>query len=170
MVAVAFGVAAFLAPRETMAFLVLLFGAFAFADGVFTVGAGLSVSWLSLFLEGVVGMVVGLLTWLVPSVREFWFVELIAAWAFITGALELVGAYRLRKVATGPLVRAEWLLAASGIVSLVLGVLLTVQTYATGLEFVAVLGGYAVISGLLLLALGWNIRTWPHIVPPAATA
>ena len=170
IVAVVFGVAAFLAPRETMALLVLLFGAFAFADGVFTVGAGLSVNWLSLFLEGVVGMVVGLVTWFVPSIREFWFVELIAAWAFLTGGLELVGAFRLRRLVKGAMAKGEWLLAASGVVSLVLGALLTVQPNATGLAFVTVLGGYALISGVLLLALGLNIRTWPHELAPPATA
>ena len=170
IVAVVFGVAAFLAPRETMALLVLLFGAFAFADGVFTVGAGLSVNWLSLFLEGVVGMVVGLVTWFVPSIREFWFVELIAAWAFVTGALELTGALRLRRLVKGAMAKGEWLLGASGVVSLVLGGLLTVQPNATGLAFVSLLGGYAVISGVLLVALGLNIRTWPHKLAPPATA
>lgn len=170
VVAVVFGVAAFLAPRETMALLVLLFGAFAFADGVFTVGAGLSVNWLSLFLEGVVGMVVGLVTWLVPGVREFWFVDLIAAWAVLTGALELAGAYRLRRLVKGPMIKGEWLLGASGVISLVLGGLLFTGPDPAGLAFISVLGGYAVISGVLLLALGLNIRTWPHVVPPALPA
>ena len=170
IVAVTFGVAAFLAPRETMALLVLLFGAFAFADGVFTVGAALSVNWLSLFLEGVVGMIVGLVTWLVPSIRDFWFVELIAAWAFITGALEVVGAFRLRRLVKGPMVQGEWLLGASGVASLVLGGLLSVPPDATGLAFVTILGGYAFVSGVLLLALGLNIRRWPQLVPPTATA
>lgn len=170
IVAVVFGVAAFLAPRETMALLALLFGVFAFADGVFTVGAGLSVNWLSLFLEGVVGMIVGILTWLAPSFREFWFVELIVAWAFLTGALELVGAFRLRRFVKGAMAKGEWLLAASGVVSLALGALLTIQPNATGLAFVTVLGGYAVISGVLLLALGFNIRSWPHELTPSAAA
>jgi uncharacterized membrane protein HdeD (DUF308 family) len=51
IVAVAFGVAALLAPAQTLAVLVSLFGVFAVADGVFTMGAGLSLNWLSLFLK-----------------------------------------------------------------------------------------------------------------------
>ena len=60
--AAAFGVMALLAPDKTLAFLVSLFGIFALADGVFTMGAGFASNWFTLFLEGVVGGAVGLLT------------------------------------------------------------------------------------------------------------
>ena len=109
-VAVAFGVMAFLSPDKTLTFLVSLFGIFAIADGIFTIGAGLATNWLTLFLEGVVGGAIGLLTVLFPAAAQLWFVYLIVAWAFVTGALELSGAYSLRKSATGPLQRGEWLL------------------------------------------------------------
>ena len=68
VVSVAFGIAAFVAPDRTLSLLFSLFGLFALADGVFTMGAGLAVSWLSLFLEGFVGSAVGLLTLFFPSV------------------------------------------------------------------------------------------------------
>ena len=50
-VSVAFGIGALLAPDRTMSLLLSLFGLFALADGAFTMGAGLAVSWLSLFLK-----------------------------------------------------------------------------------------------------------------------
>jgi uncharacterized membrane protein HdeD (DUF308 family) len=164
IVAVAFGVMAFVSPDRTLTFLVSLFGIFALADGIFTIGAGLATNWLTLFLEGVVGGAIGLLTVLFPAAAQLWFASLIVAWAFVTGALELAGAYSLRKSVKGPLVRGEWLLAASGVLSLVFGAAVSAATSAEVARFMWTVGGYAVLSGALLLALALNIRTWPRTV------
>jgi uncharacterized membrane protein HdeD (DUF308 family) len=170
IVAVAFGVTAFLAPEATLAFLVSLFGLFALADGIFTIGAGLSVNWLSLFMEGVVGGAVGLLTLFYPAAAQLWFVYLIMAWAFVTGALELAGAFALRQTVKGPMVKGEWLLGASGVLSLVFGTLVAARPDADPAAFMWTIGGYAILSGALLLALAVNIRSWPRLLPPGATA
>ena len=171
LVAVAFGIAAFLAPQTTLTVLVTLFGVFALADGVFTIGAGLSLNWLTLFLEGVVGGAVGLLTLFYPPAAQMWVVYLlIVAWAFLTGGLELAGALRLRQVVRGPMVTGEWLLGASGILSLLFGAVVALRSDAQGVELAWVLGGYAIISGVLLLALALNIRTWQPTTLSAATA
>jgi uncharacterized membrane protein HdeD (DUF308 family) len=170
VVAVAFGIAAFVAPQTTLSVLVTLFGVFAFADGVFTIGAGLSLNWLTLFLQGVAGGGVGLLTVFYPPAAHAWFVYLIVAWAFVTGGLELAGALRLRQVVQGPMVTGEWLLGASGILSLLFGALVAYRSDAPGVALVLVLGGYAIVSGVLLLALALNIRTWQPTTPSAAMA
>ena len=170
VVAVGFGLAAFLAPEKTLALLVSFFGLFALADGFFTTGAGLSLNWLSLFMEGVFGMAVGLVTLFVPPVAEMWFVELIVAWAFVTGALELGGALRLRQVVNGPMVTGEWLLAASGVLSLLFGGLVAMGPNSGTGAFIWVIGGYAIASGTLLLALALNVRTWRPILPPPTAA
>jgi len=168
LVAVAFGVAAFFAPQTALAFLVSFFAVFAAADGLFTMGAGLSLNWLSLFLEGVAGGAVGLFTFFYPPVAQEAFVYLIGAWAILTGGLELMGAFRLRRVVNGPMVKGEWLLGASGVLSLLFGVLVAVQSDAGGATLAWVIGGYAVLSGALLLALALNIRTWRPGMPAAA--
>jgi len=160
--AVAFGVAAFLAPERTLVFMVSLFGIFALADGFFTIGAGLALNWLTLFLEGVVGAAIGLVTLLAPAAAELAFVYLIVAWAIITGVMELAGAYNLRKLVNGPLVRGEWLLATSGVLSLVFGIAMAVGSPAEVVPFMWTVGGFAVLSGTLLTALALNIRTWPR--------
>jgi uncharacterized membrane protein HdeD (DUF308 family) len=170
LIAVAFGVTAFLAPEATLVFLVSLFGLFALADGIFTMGAGLSVNWLLLFLEGVVGGAVGLLTLFYPAAAQLWFVYLIMTWAFVTGALELVGAFALRQSVKGPMVKGEWLLGASGVLSLVFGTLVAAQPDARAVIFMWTIGTYAILSGALLLALALNIRRWPRWLPPQATA
>jgi uncharacterized membrane protein HdeD (DUF308 family) len=170
IVAMAFGVTAFLAPEATLAFLVSLFGLFALADGIFTMGAGLSVNWVSLFMEGVVGGAVGLLTLFYPATAQLWFVSLIMAWAFVTGVLELAGAFTLRQTVKGPMVKGEWLLGASGLLSLVFGTVVAARPDAGPAAFMWTIGAYAILSGALLLALAVNIRSWPRLLPRGAAA
>ena len=162
--AVAFGVAAFLAPERTLVVMVSLFGIFALADGFFTMGAGLALNWLTLFLEGIFGGAIGLVTLLAPAAAELAFVYLIVAWAIINGVMELAGAYSLRKQVNGPLVRGEWLLAASGVLSLVFGVAMAAGSPADVVPFMWMVGGFAMLSGMLLTALALNIRTWPRML------
>jgi uncharacterized membrane protein HdeD (DUF308 family) len=169
IVSVAFGVAAFAAPDRTMALLVSLFGLFALADGLFTMGAGLSVNWLSLFLEGFVGGAIGLLTLFFPSTNGFWLVPLIATYAIVTGALEVVGAIRFRRVARGAMVQGDWILGVNGGFSLVFGILfwaaseLAPATFGTGTQIYMV-GAFALVSGVLLLAFALNVRGWRAVL------
>jgi uncharacterized membrane protein HdeD (DUF308 family) len=164
LVALAFGVAVFLAPQITLATLVGFFAVFAIAEGIFAIGAGLSLNWLTLFLEGVIGGGIGLFTWVYTPAATAGFLYLIIAWAFTTGVLELSGAVRLRTIVDGPMVTGEWLLGAVGILSLAFGIVLGVQGHAA--TFAGILGSYALLSGALLLALGLNIRHWHTTNPP----
>lgn len=163
-VAVVFGVAAFFAPHTTMGYLVSLFGLFALADGIFTIGAGLALSWLTLFLEGVVGGAIGLLTFLMPVAAAMWFVYFIVAWAFVTGALELVAAYGLWRLTTRLLSEGEWLLGVSGVLSVAFGTIVAVRSTTDVTQFMWTVGAYALVSGAMLVVLAFNIRTWPRTV------
>lgn len=172
-VSVVFGIAAFVAPDRTMSLLLSLFGLFALADGVFTMGAGLSVSWLSLFLEGFVGLSVGALTLFFPGVAQFWLVPLIAMYAIVTGWLELDGAVLLHSRARGAMVRGDRLLGLSGAFSLVFGVAfwaaVEIAAISTGTQIV-LLGVFALVSGLLLLAFAFNVKTWRTVLGTPAIA
>jgi uncharacterized membrane protein HdeD (DUF308 family) len=170
IVAVTFGIVAFIAPEKTLGWLVAFFGFFALADGIFTMGAGLSLSWLSLFLEGFVGGAVGLATFFFPPIAQAWFVYLIIAWALVTGVLELVAALRLRRIVDGPMVTGEWLLGVSGVLSLLFGAAVGLQPAAAGVSLTLIIGAYAIASGVLLLALALNIRMWRQLVPPRVMA
>jgi uncharacterized membrane protein HdeD (DUF308 family) len=123
---VAFGIITVMAPGISLAALVLLWGAYAFADGVLALvtairRVGEGGRWWLLLLEGLVGIAAGVLTLLIPSITAIALLYLIAAWALVTGALEIAAAIRLRKVISN-----EWLLALSGVASLIFGVLLIV--------------------------------------------
>jgi uncharacterized membrane protein HdeD (DUF308 family) len=79
----------------------------------------------------------------------------IAAWALVTGAFEIAAAIRLRKV-----IADEWLLALSGVASVALGVLLFLFPAAGALAMVLWIGAYALVSGVLLIALSFRLRSW----------
>jgi uncharacterized membrane protein HdeD (DUF308 family) len=78
---------------------------------------------------------------------------LVAAWAVVTGILEIAAAISLRRVLEG-----EWLLALTGILSVVLGVALFAQPGAGLLASVWMIGVYALCAGLLMLWLGFRLR------------
>ena len=78
---------------------------------------------------------------------------LIATWALVTGVLEIIAAVRLRKEIEG-----EWLLALSGIFSILLGGLLAIMPGPGAVALVWYLGAYAVAFGVLLIALGFRLR------------
>lgn len=162
MLAVAFGIITFLWPAITLAALVLLYGAYALADGVMSLVGMVHASrrqerWWALLLEGLVGIGAGLVTFFWPGITAFALVYVIAIWAFVTGALEIAAAIRLRKVVHG-----EWLLALGGIVSLILSVLLALRPVIGALAIALTVGIYALIFGVLLVSLGFRLRAWGH--------
>jgi uncharacterized membrane protein HdeD (DUF308 family) len=164
-----FGVITFVAPSITLAVLVILFGVYAFADGVLAIVSavrrrGATDRWAMLLLEGVVGLAAGVVTLFWPGITALTLLYVIAFWALLTGVLELAAAIRLRKVITG-----EWLLALGGVASIVFGVVVALFPAAGALALVLWIGAYALIFGVLLLALGFRLRSHGrHHTPHAA--
>jgi uncharacterized membrane protein HdeD (DUF308 family) len=154
-----FGIITFIAPAISLAALVLLFGAYAFADGVLSIVAAVrrrgEARWGMLLLEGVAGIAVGVLTLLLPGITALTLLYLIAAWAIVTGVLELIAAVRLRKE-----IKGEWLLALGGIASIAFGVLVALLPGAGALAIVIWIGAYALVFGVLLVVLSFRLRSW----------
>ncbi len=165
---VLFGLAAFAWPGLTLVVLVLLFGSYIFVDGVFALIAAVRAAeaherWWLLVLEGVVGVVGGLVTFLRPDITGLWLLLLIAWWAIITGVLELGAAIRLRKE-----MRGEWALGLGGVASVVFGLLLLFRPATAALAVVWLIGTYALVFGLLLLVLGFRLRGYVGQKPALA--
>jgi uncharacterized membrane protein HdeD (DUF308 family) len=152
------GVLAFFWPGITLAALVILFGVYAFLDGIVNLTLGFSRahgegrSWGRVLL-GCAGIAAGLLTVLVPRLTLFVLIMYIAAWAIIRGAVELAAAIRLRHVITG-----EWLLALSGMLSILFGLLVFIFPGAGALTIAWMFAIYAFAVGILLIALGFRLR------------
>jgi len=157
-VAVLFGILVWVQPGISLAALVLLFGAYCMADGILGVWTALAGTkdheyWWLLLLNGLLGIGIGLLTFLAPGITALALLFYIAIWAVATGVLEISAAIRLRKE-----IGNEWLLLLSGLASVVLGVLLAAQPAAGVLAVLWLIGAYAIVFGVLLLLLAFKLR------------
>jgi uncharacterized membrane protein HdeD (DUF308 family) len=166
IVAILFGVMVWLLPGISLAFLVLLFGAFALVDGI--LGAWMAIAgrkeyedWWDLLLWGLVGIGMGILTFVAPGVTALALVFFIAGWAIATGVLEIVVAIRLRREIEG-----EWLLILGGLVSVLLGILLMLRPGVGALALVWLIGMYAIIFGLVLVILAFKTRSFRKFASP----
>jgi uncharacterized membrane protein HdeD (DUF308 family) len=158
LAAVIFGILALLVPKLTLIVLIAFFGAYALIDGAIALflairGREYNRNWGWLLVEGIAGILIGILTFRWPGVTALVLLAFIAAWAIVTGIMEIFGAIELRRV-----INNEWLLILSGVASVLFGLILLVFPGAGALALVVVIGLYAIIYGLLLLGLAWRLR------------
>ena len=156
--AIVFGLLVFVLPGITLFALVLLYGAYAFTDGVFAAVAAVKnrrqPRWWAMALQGLLGIAAGVVTVVWPSITALALLAVIAAWAILTGVLEVAAAIRLRREMEG-----EWMLALSGVLSVVFGVIVVLRPAAGALAVVTIIGIYAIASGALMLWLSLKART-----------
>lgn len=158
IVAIIFAVLTWMQPAISLAALVLVFGIYVLADGVLGIWAAFSGRrenrhWWVLLLWGLVSVAVGVLTFVNPAITGLVLLMYIAAWAIITGVLQIVAAIRLRKEIQG-----EWLMGLSGLLSIVFGGLLVARPGAGALAVAWIIAAYAFIFGVLLVLLAFKVR------------
>ena len=166
---VLFGITAIVLPGLSFAALVIIFGAYAFANGVLSIisavrrrNTGESIGAAVLF--GVVGIAAGIFTLLRPGITAMTLVYVIGAWAIVGGLLEIGAAIRLRKA-----IRGEWLLGLSGLLSIGLGIMLLLFPAAGALAIVLWVGAFALIYGIALVALALRLRSFEKNAAPPPT-
>lgn len=155
-----FGIAAFVWPGLTVLALTLLYGAFAMADGILSLGAALSGSgdrsiptwWLVVI--GLLGIAVGAVAFLWPGLTAFALVVMIGAWAVAIGVLQIIGAIWLRHE-----LEDEWLLIAAGILSVLFGTAILLKPSAGALALAWAIGTFAILTGLLLVAFALRLKS-----------
>jgi uncharacterized membrane protein HdeD (DUF308 family) len=158
LIAIAFGVLAFLVPRWGITVLVLLFAAWALVDGVTSIVTGIRSrgrdrSWWMEIVEGLVGITAGVVAALFPAFAAEALVLIIAVWAILTGVLEIVAAFRLREQ-----IRGEVWLGLAGLASILYGAVLFLFPDFGALGLVWLIGGFAIAFGGFLVVLGWRLR------------
>ena len=157
LAAILFGVLALVWPAATLAVLVILFGAFALVNGVFLVIKAIR-SWKArddrwlLLIEGLLGLGIGVMTFVSPAVTAIALLFYIAAWSLATGIIEIVSGIRLRKEISGEI---WWIL--SGVVSIIFAVLLMLFPGAGVLGVLWLISTYAIIFGVLLVMLSFRL-------------
>ena len=135
----------------------LLFGAYALVDGAFALIAAINGGapaprwWLA--LVGVIGIVAGLVTILLPGMTAIWLVLFIAGWMIATGVMQIIGAIRLRNE-----IDNEWWLVAAGAVSVIVGLFIAIAPGAGALGLLWVVGAYALVLGVTLVGLAFRLR------------
>jgi len=172
----ALAIAAFLFPTSAVFAFTLVFAAFAAVDGVFSLVTGIKGArskkdrWGVYILRGLLGLGAGVIIALMPFAATFAYalatIALVAAWAILTGSLEVYAAICLRRE-----IENEWLLATSGVLSILLGIgvivliALNIETTIVAAGFL--IGGYALCAAIVLAALGFRLREYRRAIDRA---
>jgi uncharacterized membrane protein HdeD (DUF308 family) len=162
VLAILFGVLAFVWPGLTLFALVWLFGVYAIVEGIGSLIGSLFGRvetkhrwWLG--VVGLISIIAGILTFSWPALTALVLLYLIAARALITGMIDFASAIALRRE-----IYDEWLLAVGGIAAVVFGIIMFASPAAGALAVIWLIALYAVVIGVLMLAFGFRMRTWQH--------
>lgn len=153
-----FGILAIVWPDITVEVMVIVFGAIALVDGVFTTAGGLTshedqpLRWF-LIVAGVFSIVIGALILIWPDITAKVVLYIIATFAVITGATRTLAA------AFWPQGRRsdKVTLILSGLVSLAFGVLIFAWPASGALAIVWLIGLWAIIFGVIAIVVGFEV-------------
>ena len=168
VLALLLGIGAIVFPLSAVFAFTMLFAAYCFIDGIASLVAGIhgveepGHRWGALVFSGLIGILIGILFLVMPLVATityaFIVLVMLAAWAILTGILEIAVALRLRKEIEG-----EWLLGLSGAISVLLGigVIVLVIPYpaASILSAAWLIAFFAVGTGIVLVAQALRLRS-----------
>jgi len=159
--AMVFGLATLVWPEISLWSLVLLWGAFAFVDGVTAVSAALADrmlihrGWVA--VRGVAGIVAGIVTFVWPSMTAVALLAVIATWSLIIGGSRIAFAISARKQLSG-----AGVVGIGGALLVLLGVLLLADPGAGAIGITWAIGWAAFVSGGLELWLAAAVRRETH--------
>jgi uncharacterized membrane protein HdeD (DUF308 family) len=158
VIALLFGLVVLFWPSLVLTALSVLFGIYAAVDGAITLVPALrspnrGTRRTLPLAEGAVGIIAGLAALLWPGLTSIGLVYVIAVWAVASGVLKVLTAVLLRAD-----VQNGWMLAGSGALSALFGILL-VALARSDVPFLApFIGGFAVIVGLALIVFAFRLR------------
>lgn len=161
LAAIAFGVIAFIFPPIAIASLVILYGAYAFVDGIVALAAAFSGEakdqrwWLAAI--GLLGIGVGILTFVMPDVVAGALLFFIAFWSIAIGVMQIIGAIRLRNE-----IDNEWWLGLGGLLSVLLGIFILASPGAGALGLIWAIAGFAIVYGVTLVMLSFRLKKHVH--------
>ena len=156
---IVFGVITLAYTGLALATLVLLFGAWVLIDGVFrivgaTAGRASDPDWGFHLIVGILGVVIGFLTFRAPGITALALIIYIGAWALMIGAVEIALAIKLRRE-----IKGEWLLILMGLASIIFAVLLLWNPAPGALALVWLIASYAIAFGFLGIIFGFRLRS-----------
>ncbi|MCW5941904.1 MAG: HdeD family acid-resistance protein [Fimbriimonadaceae bacterium] len=157
VLAIVFGIVAFVRPDVALAALVALYGFFALTDGVVSLAgcflfAGTRLVWWML-LEGLFGIAAGVLAFTMPGATAMLILTLLGVWLIASGAVRTVLAIEMRQA-----VGDAWLAAVSGLCAVLAGILTIVSPLQSAVAWMYIMGASALIVGAVTLSLGVSLR------------
>lgn len=158
LVALIFGLGLIAYPIKTVLVVTVIVGLWLMIDGVISSIVSLfqikkNEHWWVLLLKGIVGILVGAAIFSWPGITIKALFLLMTLWFLLMGILFIVTAIIIRKES-----EMEWLVAATGITSLILGVLLYGNPYASVVLFSVVVGLFALVSGITTTVFGIKLH------------
>jgi uncharacterized membrane protein HdeD (DUF308 family) len=148
------GLLAFVSPLVWVTFvgIYMLFDGMSFLLAGFSDQPGGQSRW-PLLIIGILGLLAGLIILWNPALGGITLTYVIAAWAIVTGILTIITALRLREE-----IDNEWWLVLSGVLAIIFGVLVFQNVLAGILTIAWVFGIFAVVVGILSIALAFRVR------------
>jgi uncharacterized membrane protein HdeD (DUF308 family) len=161
--AIIFGIIAVTHPVMAIATILLFFGAWVLVDGVFRIVGAIGhrasdSDWGWQLVIGILGIMIGFLTFHAPGITALALVIYIAAWVLMIGVTEIVVAIKLRQE-----IKGEWFLILMGLCSIVFAVLLLWNPLIGAATLIWLIGCYAIVFGALGIIFGFRLRTLPAL-------
>jgi len=158
LAAVLFGLAALFWPGLVLAVLIVLFGAYALVDGVLALIAAFRSSGRGarrglLLIEGVIGILFGLIALLWPDLTALALLYLFALWVILGGIARIFMAIMLRRE-----IENEWSIGLSGVLYVILGIFLILLPGAGLLAYTWLIGLFALAVGIILIFYAFRVR------------
>ena len=158
VLALMFGLLALFSPYIVIFSLITFFAFFAILSGFFiltlaflgeTDNKGLRI------LEGLIFLGAGIVVFLNPVSALGGIMIFIAAWAILSGLIQIVGAVKLRKVISN-----EWFMILNGVISILFGIVLAGNLVTGAGVMLMIFGAFAILSGIFTIILSFKIKSY----------
>jgi uncharacterized membrane protein HdeD (DUF308 family) len=154
VLAIIFGIIALVAPGIALLALIIVFGAYALLDGILAVVVAIQERhvlprWGWLLMEGLAGIILGIIAFVWPGETALILLYIVAAWAIVTGTLEIGAAVTIQ----------DWFIGLAGILSVAFGILLIARPGAGLLSILWLLGIYALVFGVILITSAFQLKS-----------
>jgi uncharacterized membrane protein HdeD (DUF308 family) len=155
--AILFGIVTLAWPGLTIITFTFLFGVYAIVNGITTIAASLrnrEEGWFLLLVEGILSILAGLIALVWPGTATFAFIYLLAAWAIVTGIIELLAPLSFPMNGGRAL-----LMVLAGLVSIVFGIVIAGQPVSGALAVTWLIGAYAIVFGIMYIVVYFQARS-----------
>jgi uncharacterized membrane protein HdeD (DUF308 family) len=158
--AIIFGLIALFFPGIALLAFIAVFAAYAIIDGIVAVVVAIrergSLSrWGWVLVEGILSIFAGIFALFYPRETALILLYIVAAWAILTGIMEIVSAVTLREYLS-----QEWALIIAGVLSIVFGIILFARPGVGLLSILWLVGVYSIIFGVLFIVRAFQLRSW----------